>query len=312
MEGHCTVGLVADISTFTYEPLQDNSFRLLKLHPADGLESVSCEILHYVLDQAPSYKALSYTWGCSSFVKYPVKVGPQVLLVQKNLFLALQELSQQNVGFLWVDAMCINQSSDSERSIQVARMKHIFAGAEEVIAWLGPSTEDGKRTIQFMSEVTMAAKEAGIFFSRNRAWNAESSWLSEKTAAFLGNGHPNLEIAQRTAPSFSSYGSDPRYKADWSAVSQLHKRPYWTRVWIIQELVCAKKATLHWGGIIPLEVLVLFWGAWGLLHTEPCAANFQTAFAATGFLRPRMVYQLYGYVNLPFLNYPICGKLRLL
>lgn len=38
---------------------------------------------------------------------------------------------------IWIDAVCINQNDDEEKSVQVNRMGTIFAHATEVLSWLG-------------------------------------------------------------------------------------------------------------------------------------------------------------------------------
>ena len=45
---------------------------------------------------------------------------------------------------LWIDAICLNQEDDEEKSKQVPRMSDIYSLAEEVIFWLGrnPPGED--------------------------------------------------------------------------------------------------------------------------------------------------------------------------
>jgi hypothetical protein len=45
-------------------------------------------------------------------------------------------------GWLWIDALCIDQSDARERTHQVGIMSEIFGGAEQVISWLGPAYHD--------------------------------------------------------------------------------------------------------------------------------------------------------------------------
>ncbi|KAK3352492.1 hypothetical protein B0T25DRAFT_437335, partial [Lasiosphaeria hispida] len=40
------------------------------------------------------------------------------------------------VGPLWIDAMCINQNSNPEKSQQVALMSRIYAAAQRIVMWL--------------------------------------------------------------------------------------------------------------------------------------------------------------------------------
>jgi hypothetical protein len=46
---------------------------------------------------------------------------------------------QSQPRYLWIDALCINQDDDYERSAQVAIMGRIYQTARRVISWIGLS-----------------------------------------------------------------------------------------------------------------------------------------------------------------------------
>lgn len=51
------------------------------------------------------------------------------LPVSQNLYDALWQLTKiDDVTYVWIDAICINQADRAERSQQVARMNKIFTG----------------------------------------------------------------------------------------------------------------------------------------------------------------------------------------
>ena len=63
-------------------------------------------------DDKPSYHCLSYVWGDPTPV-WPIVVDDTEVLVAQNLGEALQRVAnEQDVEFLWVDALCINQKDD--------------------------------------------------------------------------------------------------------------------------------------------------------------------------------------------------------
>ncbi|KAH6675019.1 hypothetical protein B0J14DRAFT_456066, partial [Halenospora varia] len=82
---------------------------LLRLKPdANNTAPLHCTIFHTTLSQAPPYKALSYTWGCSSGSR-EILIVSEVVTVRPNLMHALQRLrpqSREDLG-LWIDALCI-------------------------------------------------------------------------------------------------------------------------------------------------------------------------------------------------------------
>ncbi|KAK2007610.1 hypothetical protein LZ32DRAFT_541657, partial [Colletotrichum eremochloae] len=84
-----------------------------------------------------TYNALPYTWG-SPGPMVEMAVNGQRMLVRKNLEQALRPVRGSRVArAIWVDAICIDQSSTAERSRQVARMFGIYDRAIEVICYVG-------------------------------------------------------------------------------------------------------------------------------------------------------------------------------
>ncbi|KAJ9638834.1 hypothetical protein H2199_006694 [Coniosporium tulheliwenetii] len=63
---------------------------------------------------------------------------------------------QNPVYYLWVDAICINQHDDEEKSVQVRRMIANFRKARSVIAWLGLKEECGYAAIDYLRDATDA------------------------------------------------------------------------------------------------------------------------------------------------------------
>ena len=150
------------------------------------------------LFKAPPFAALSYCWGELSD-KVSITVNGLRFPVTANLHLALRRLRAERVERVWVDALCINQQDDEERSHQVRRMGTIFQKANQVAVWLGDAQDMTEEDIKTLS--------------------------AEHTA-----------IAYQVQP-----GSAQR------AFLRLLLKPYWTRVWIIQELAAASKITIFCG-----------------------------------------------------------------
>ena len=117
---------------------------------------ISISLQEFDLSDAPSFKALSYTWGpayhdfLSEEILDPRPVFSHVVLwngqefpVTQNLYEALRHLIERGIDdWLWIDAICINQKDVGERGIQVALMGKIYSSAEEVLVWLG-ATQKG-------------------------------------------------------------------------------------------------------------------------------------------------------------------------
>jgi hypothetical protein len=112
------------------------------------------------LHNCPRYRALSYEWGDTS-VSWPIILNASHnIYVTSNLLRFLQacryieylrssKTSKQtarvlNVGWIWIDQICIDQHTDDERNHQVKLMGWIYSKASEIIAWLGPSQHAAK------------------------------------------------------------------------------------------------------------------------------------------------------------------------
>ncbi|KAH7343101.1 heterokaryon incompatibility, partial [Pyrenochaeta sp. MPI-SDFR-AT-0127] len=85
------------------------------------------------------YEALSYTWGDPK-ERLPILVNETEVPVTRNLHAALEHFRSETIDVvLWVDALCINQTDDVEKSKQVDLMTKIYAYATSTRVWLGPA-----------------------------------------------------------------------------------------------------------------------------------------------------------------------------
>jgi hypothetical protein len=125
---------------FAHDPLdlESRSIRLLRISPAeDPKEEIRCELCLTSTDA--QYTCLSYVWGDPDKGQW-ILINGDRLWVRQNLwnFLAsarkMPELTSQ---WIWVDAICIDQTNITEREHQVQQMGRIYSCAEEVISWLG-------------------------------------------------------------------------------------------------------------------------------------------------------------------------------
>ena len=126
-------------------------FRILNDNP-EGSPIIRCELHVVPVDAEEIYTAVSYVWG-SSEQTHEVVLDGKPFGVAKNLHQLLTELARRRYsGFLWIDALCIDQSNILERNHQVALMGQIYAKAEKVLVWLGPGTKDLCRALVHLQE----------------------------------------------------------------------------------------------------------------------------------------------------------------
>lgn len=101
------------------------------------------------------YQALSYTWGHAT-ANQLIELNGTPFRIRDNLWDFLHHAREEGLtGYLWIDALCINQSQVSERNHQVGMMEDIYSQAECVIVWLGRcSKEQRVRLEDFFSAST--------------------------------------------------------------------------------------------------------------------------------------------------------------
>jgi len=159
-----------------YQPLVPASrshgeMRLLTLLPGARGSPIICKLHHVPIKSPPPYETLSYTWGTTKgpFSKVPAVEDPEhrhtIVLdrlyktIGNSLYVALQHLrDDMEARSLWVDALCINQENDAEKSEQVAAMANIYRQSRRTLAWLGEHDEFVDLAFDTVEELCWATK----------------------------------------------------------------------------------------------------------------------------------------------------------
>jgi Heterokaryon incompatibility protein (HET) len=262
-----------------YLPLNNsrNEIRLLELLPtyyntttSKPLLAIRCRLKHVSQDVNPAYSALSYAWGDPNntvpiSVEYFTNIGPDetsLVYVTKNLKIALHHIRDEKKSLnLWVDALCIDQSNNTEKSIQVQRMGNVYENARGVIIWLGPAADKSDLLLEILNETcidlskTKLNEEKSVFWEIIHAVNTmdfESSLITNSTRE-----EDSVQVlAQRLL------GNVPgRRGIPFQAVVAFMKRAYRTRVWVLQEVLFARDAILVCGfaSIESSKFLIGYW-----------------------------------------------------
>ncbi|KAK5745947.1 hypothetical protein LTR17_001076 [Elasticomyces elasticus] len=156
--------------------------------------------------EMPVFEALSYVWGSPSIATKIHIRGLGALPITSNLHDALRRLRRRDdEQFLWIDAFCVNQNDPVERASQVLLMKQIYSTAHRVIIWLGEPQNHSS-----LAQCDVPALEAPRVNPLAEASDAyDSSLLARKTSL-----------------------DKVLDKAD---------RVWWTRMWVLQELVNSRR-----------------------------------------------------------------------
>ncbi|KAL3606787.1 hypothetical protein FPOAC2_01752 [Fusarium poae] len=223
------------LERYKYTPIEDNySVRILTLEPGAGDEPLVGHLGFENLGLSPRYEAISYCWGTDGRSSEIICDGESLALT-KSIEGALRRMrhatSQRR---LWADQVCINQYDIAERSQQVGLMNAIYKGADHVLVWLGDDHEGVAH-----DAVTMIHYLDGVF--------------------------NNEEIHNE----FKRVHSEELLKQDrtpWVPFSNLTRLPWFSRMWIVQEIGTSAPATLYWGDAeIDWEILS---SVAGVLNTQ--------------------------------------------
>ncbi|KAH7093738.1 heterokaryon incompatibility protein-domain-containing protein [Paraphoma chrysanthemicola] len=205
------MALVSLYDTFQL-PEGKKSIRVVRLNRQApvGL-GVELEFRVVELDAASfDYTALSYVWGNPEPTAC-VLIDNYPMEITSNLNEFLLEMQcQYRFEWFWIDALCINQTDIEEKNHQVQMMGEIYQRASKVMIWLG-----------------------------NWTWNPQLiPQLLDKVAKVLKLSDNNGE------------GSYPGYTtAELDAIRDICHRPYWQRVWTVQERILAPKLSIACGSM---------------------------------------------------------------
>jgi hypothetical protein len=124
-----------------YNPLNSDlkEIRVLEVDPGVGNDMVVCKLKHISLldNPVPYFETISYCWG-SPTVRNHVNLNGTPTSVPWSSAAALRRLRfSDKPRVLWIDAICIDQSSQSEKSEQVAFMSTIYRMGKRNLVYLG-------------------------------------------------------------------------------------------------------------------------------------------------------------------------------
>lgn len=211
---------------FGYRPLPTHRkpFRVLILLPGRPKDTIECHLKHVFLDDEPEYEALSYTWGDDKLPKQLIRCDGGKLGILPNLYDALRHFRKPKVKrVIWADAICINQTDFPEKNIQVQLMRDIYKQARGVLVWVGREADNSSLGVDLVQTVGRLL-------------------LNMLPNGVLDPFGDNARIVRQIVDKLPETDDDA-----WCALRELIKRPWFTRVWIIQELTLASQVEVHCG-----------------------------------------------------------------
>jgi Heterokaryon incompatibility protein (HET) len=246
------------LTSYQYQTLdtpgRQGDIRLVELLPNQKKESntnsiIACRLHIISFQDCPPYEALSYHWGDSS-VTLPITLDGKPFYVTINLAEALHCLAPpEKSRFLWIDAICINQSDSSERSHQVQRMGRIYNDAKRVLVWLGAGDPDTLSAFQRLAKEeeyrTLSIQD--LETRRELRIVEDVSTIPSTEPELLQDSYSDVddELPILRRPTM---GLTESTNEEIAAIHKIFQHPWWERVWVIQEATLARELCIVCGG----------------------------------------------------------------
>ncbi|RYP39736.1 hypothetical protein DL767_002117 [Monosporascus sp. MG133] len=231
---------------YVYPYLETGHIRLLHILSVAPDIRVRIEVVS--MNKSPSlpeYAALSYLWGDDNpFGRVIIEPESQSVEITRNLSICLSHLGDFVGTKIWIDALCINQRDNEEKSRQVSHMGSVYELAAKVLVWLGPSAEGSDAAIDGIIRFGRAAVDAGLLDLEDdhlRTWpDVGDNPIHVRTRdAVLAL----IAMASNAEKDTSQVGERfPRV-----AFARLTHREYFNRIWVQPEITLARHAVVICG-----------------------------------------------------------------
>jgi hypothetical protein len=242
------------------QPLLPGQIRLIRLLPGAWTDPIQCELFEED-HGATKYEALSYVWG-SQNVTRPIFLNRKEFRVTFNLEGALRHLREHfknddKSKVFWVDALCINQNDTEERTNQVQLMGDIYRKCEQVVVYLGDRLDSRHRPEKPYIAIRFNRYET----IPDDIFDGDADLDIIKIFSLFQDLAQDKHLMGIPAFSRQHDPSEPhtnmKSKANYDERSKLFEylrrmmqppfTPWWSRVWVIQEVTVAPKVLLMYG-----------------------------------------------------------------
>jgi hypothetical protein len=255
---------------FTYSTLPDPAthIRLIEVDSySDRHQTTSLFVRTTTVATAPPYHAISYTWGDianqekiyvshrdgdSVDIRDGATVKDGLMTVRQNCADVLRQLTHfATTKYYWIDAICINQADMVEKECQVAMMSETFGRAEVVLACIGMHHDDSEFTASMLYQFDQYLGDAGY----------ASIALTAQARRYPSISNlKEMEICIRTCNSWIDSIDTQEFERFYKGLSELTRRPYFWRIWVLQELFVAQQIRILCGyDEFWLSTLLLWW-----------------------------------------------------
>lgn len=201
-----------------YKTLGASSFRLLEVWRTDNgdiaghLETFSLSSPDYL-----SFATVSYAWGEVTRNK-TIDLDGEPFAVLDSTYPLLEAICDnanlKSYARFWIDSICINSDDEEERASQVQLMGQLYESSYITIVWLGPGDIESDQGMEFFLTLCRRRDELVEVWEKRQSREMPS----------------DLNIAEK-----------------WRVLRDLLQRPWWRRVWTIQEFILPRRLVFFCG-----------------------------------------------------------------
>ena len=231
------------------------SIRLLKLHrnnSSSAQNSINAsspvfELVEADLDGTyPQYICISYVWG-TAVLDQPVRLVDETAVMTSesaSVIICRYDTDQ----YIWIDQISINQADIEERNAQVQLMARIYSQCTRCDAWLGNEDEHSSDAVDLIGELGRAFPDS----FRLPQLHALNTYPLGYVRECLALGSPPIRLPDLR---------DQR----WPALARFLNRPWFSRLWTLQEATCPKRVVFRCGsknlGLLELHIAACIMGS---------------------------------------------------
>lgn len=190
------------------------------------------------------YRAISWVWG-DSRKRCEITLNGKMFEISQNAEDVLRHLvHKRSFPKVWLDAICINQADQAEKEQQVAIMGDVYRKADSLAIWIGLGKSDR------VCEAAFASIDKLIIQCRQ----ATRDLRDLEDVLYTIDRALQMRLPRQS--------QDALPDCDWKALEDLYSSPWFTRVWVLQEVMLSTSPICFFGSASRLWSQISLAAAW--------------------------------------------------
>lgn len=234
------------------------------MQPGVSTDIISITLTEIPLDRGIEYTTLSYVWGDQT-KRHPILCNGEDFDVGDNLhslLVHLRDFGHDESGPpLWIDAVCINQKDEIEKTRQVRMMSDIYSQATYTYIWMGdPGSVEEQR--ELVDTIQLLGKMAGL------------------VEMAIEKGKDPMDYMYRCVEHHCKE-EKVNWHDTWEKIWAVFQNEWFSRVWVLQEHILSARSLVMFGQNVAssdflfcVASLLPSTSSWGLVMA-PCARKLK-------------------------------------